>query len=240
MLFSQEVNDWGELTYIPTSLGTVMFAVVIIALLIVAVLKSPESPKKLSPRQLVFCAMAVCLGAVLSNIKVFSFPTGGSITLFSMLAVALPGYWFGIHAGILAGIAHGLLQLVVDPYILFPSQVIVDYVLAFGALGLSGMFYGKRNGLAKGYIVGVIGRYIFAVISGWIFFGSYAWEGWGALPYSVVYNAIYIFAEAVVTLIVLNIGPVKSVMDRLRIMAVGHSSGTDSDSGEKDRVEDKE
>lgn len=159
--------------------------------------------KKLSARQLVFCAAAIALGTVLSNIKLFRFPTGGSITLLSMLIVTLPGYWFGLGAGLMTGVAYGVLQLLIDPYVLFPAQLIVDYLLAFGALGLSGLFYSKKHGLAKGYVTGILGRYLFAVISGWIFFGTYAWEGWNPFFYSLVYNGIYIFSEAAVTIIII-------------------------------------
>lgn len=174
--------------------------------------------EKFTVRQLVFCAMAIALGTVLSNIKLFHFPTGGSITLLSMLVIALPGYFFGLGAGLVTGIAYGVLQLVIDPYIVYPMQVIVDYFLAFGALGLSGIFANAKNGLVKGYIIAILGRYVFAVISGWIFFGEYAWEGWGALPYSLVYNGIYIFAEAVVTVIVIMIPPVKNAINRVKAM----------------------
>ena len=33
-------------------------------------------------------------------------------------------------------------------------------------------------------------------------FGEYAWDGWAALPYSLVYNGCYIFAEAALTVLV--------------------------------------
>ncbi|WP_044935732.1 energy-coupled thiamine transporter ThiT [Pseudobutyrivibrio sp. LB2011] len=170
-------------------------------------------------KQLAFCAASMALAFVLSNIKVFKFPTGGSITLLSMLVACLPGFWFGPIVGIITGVAYGLLNLIVDPYILFPAQVIVDYILAFGALGLSGFFKDSKYGLIKGYIAAVLGRYVFAVISGWIFFGEWAWEGWNPLAYSLAYNAIYIFAEAAVTLIILFIPPVRDVMNRLKNMA---------------------
>ncbi len=172
-----------------------------------------------SAKQIAFCAVSIALAFVLSNIKVFKFPTGGSITLLSMLVACLPGFWFGPIVGIITGVAYGLLNLIVDPYILFPAQVIVDYILAFGALGLSGFFAKSKNGLIKGYIIAVLGRYVFAVISGWIFFGEWAWEGWNPLAYSLAYNAIYIFAEAAVTLIILFIPPVRDVMNRLKNMA---------------------
>lgn len=238
MLYNVVVNDWGETTYVPTALGNVLLVVILIALLAAAVYfahirmkKNAADPavsdndskmkrSKLTVKQLAFCAMAIALGTVLSNIKLFHFPTGGSSTLLSMLVICLPGYWFGLGAGIATGVAYGVLQLLIDPYVLYPMQLIVDYILAFGALGLSGLFSNAKFGLIKGYIAGVLGRFVFAVISGWIFFGAYAWEGWDPLPYSLVYNAIYIFAEAAVTLVVLSIKPVRNLFAKLKDMAL--------------------
>lgn len=225
MLYDVVVNDWGETTYVPTTLGNVLLAVVMIALLVIAVFAAKKSDsakdhKKLTVKQLAFCAVAIALGTVLSNIKLFKFPTGGSITLLSMLIVCLPGYWFGLAAGILTGVAYGVLQLLIDPYVLYPMQLVIDYFLAFGALGLSGLFTNAKYGLVKGYIVGVFGRFVFATISGWIFFGVYAWEGWNPFAYSLVYNAIYIFAEAAVTVIVLLLPPVKKSMATIKKLAL--------------------
>ncbi|MBQ8823513.1 MAG: energy-coupled thiamine transporter ThiT, partial [Lachnospiraceae bacterium] len=104
--------------------------------------------------------------------------------------------------------------------IVFPLQVITDYFLAFGALGLSGFFSNAKNGLVKGYIAAILGRYLFAVLSGWLFFGEYAWEGWAALPYSLVYNGIYIFAEAAVTIILLLLPPVKNAISSVKKLAL--------------------
>lgn len=228
MLYNVVVNDWGETTYVPTALGNGLLAAVIVTLLLAAVAfarlhtgKPENKPGSagLTIKQLVFCAMAVALGTVLSNIKLFHFPTGGSITLLSMFVVCLPGYFFGLGAGLMTGLAYGVLQLLTDPYVLFPMQLVVDYFLAFGALGLSGLFSNAKNGMVKGYIAAVLGRYVFAVISGWIFFASYAWEGWGVLPYSMVYNGIYIFAEAAVSILVMLLPPVKSAVGRIKKLA---------------------
>lgn len=216
MLYNVVTNEWGEVTYIPTTLGNALLIITIIALLTAAMFFAKRNRQKLSVRQLVFCAASIALGTVLSNLKLFHFPTGGSVTMLSMLVVCLPGYWFGLGAGLMSGIAYGVLQLLIDPYVLFPAQLIVDYLLAFGALGLSGIFANSSYGLIKGYLAGVAGRYFFAVISGCIFFGAYAWEGWSVLPYSLVYNGIYIFAEAAVTIVVLLLPPVRQAMARLK------------------------
>lgn len=232
MFYDVVVNDWGETTYVPTTLSKILLVILVLALLggAVAFARAQEKKKadvsakkpqgKLTAKQLAFCAMAIALGTVLSNVKLFSFPWGGSITLLSMLVICLPGYFFGLGAGLLTGVAYGVLQLLIDPYVLFPMQLVVDYLLAFGALGLSGIFSHSKNGLLKGYIVAVLGRYVFAVLSGWIFFGTYAWEGWAPLPYSLSYNAIYIFSEAAVTIVLLLLPPVKKAMGNVKKMAL--------------------
>ena len=220
MFFEVVVNDWGETTYVPTTLGNICLVIVILALLGIAMCFIRRRSKKLTVKQLAFCAVSIALGTVLSYIKVFSFPTGGSITLLSMLIVCLPGYWFGLGAGIMTGVAYGVLQMLIDPYILYPMQLVMDYLLAFGALGLAGLFAKKKHGLIPGYITGVLGRYVFAVLSGWIFFGMYAWEGWNPLLYSMVYNGIYIFAEAIVTIVILLLPPVKKAMEIVKKQAL--------------------
>lgn len=232
MFYDVVVNDWGETTYVPTTLSKILLVILVLALLggAVALARTQEQKKadvsakkpqgKLTAKQLAFCSMAIALGTVLSNVKLFSFPWGGSVTLLSMLVICLPGYFFGLGAGLLTGVAYGVLQLLIDPYVLFPMQLVVDYLLAFGALGLSGIFSHSKNGLLKGYIVAVLGRYVFAVLSGWIFFGAYAWEGWAPLPYSLAYNAIYIFCEAAVTIILLLLPPVKKAMGNVKKMAL--------------------
>lgn len=220
-LYEVVVNDWGETTYVPTTLGNVLLVLLICLFLFGAMVfaKGKRQDKKLSVKQLAYCAVAIALGTILSMIKMIDFPTGGSATLFSMLAICLPGYWFGLGAGLMTGVAHGVLQLLIGPYVLYPTQLIVDYILAFGALGLSGLFAGHKWGLQKGYITAVLGRYVFAVLSGWIFFGAYAWEGWGAFGYSLAYNGIYIFTEALITLVILFLPPVRKGLSYIKKLA---------------------
>ena len=73
------------------------------------------------------------------------------VTLLSMLVICLPGYWFGAAVGIATATAYGLLQLIIEPYIISIPQLIVDYFLAFGALGLSGFFPGTVDELRGKY-----------------------------------------------------------------------------------------
>lgn len=209
--------------YSLTTAGYVAVAVILVALIVVAALfakREKKEKKKIGTKQLVVCAMAVALAMVTSMLKIYSFPFGGSVTLFSMLFICFVGYLYGPATGMLTGAAYGVLQLLIEPYIYFPLQVLVDYSLAFGALGLSGCFSKSKHGLVKGYLCGVLARYVFAVISGWLFFGEYAWDGWAALPYSLVYNGCYIFAEAALTVLVLSIPAVSKAMKKVKITAV--------------------
>ncbi len=211
------VTDEGGLTLLGTVVSVVVLAVLLLAAAAAAGKKGQK--KKMSTKQIVFCAMSIALGTLTSMLKVYEFPFGGSITLFSMLFVCLPGYLYGVGTGILSAAAYGVLQFILGPYILFPLQVLVDYLLAFGALGLAGLFSNAKNGLVKGYLLGIIGRYVFSVISGWIFFGEYAWEGWAPLPYSLAYNGAYIFSEGLITLIILMIPAVAKGLDHVKEMA---------------------
>ena len=175
-LFVQKVTDeWGT-SYALTGLGYGALVALMIVLLLLACFLSGE--KKIKTKQLVFSAVAMALAMITSFLKLFDAPMGGSVTLFSMLFICCIGYWYGLRAGLMTGVAYGLLQLISDPYIISLPQMITDYLLAFGALGLSGLFCNKKNGLIKGYIAGVLGRYFFAFLSGLIFFASYA-EGTG-------------------------------------------------------------
>lgn len=169
-----------------------------------------------STKQLVYCGVAMALAMVCSIIKFTNLPMGGSCTLCSMLFITLIGYWYGPTVGLTAGLAYGLLQFIMEPIFYTLPQMLIDYPLSFGALGLAGFFTGKKNGLQLGYLTGVIGRYIFAIISGVVFFGSYAPEGTPALLYSIGYNASYIVPEAIITLLIISIPAVAKALGQVK------------------------
>ena len=183
------------------------------------------SEKKFSPLRLVFCAVAIAIAFVLSNVKL-PLPLwlfGGSVTLCSMLFITLVGIWYGPVYGIITGIAYGFLQLIIDPYVVHPIQLLFDYPLAFGALGLSGFLKNAKfkvnigkvfsfNNLHIGFLLGVFGRVVFSTASGYIFFASYAPESMHPLIYSIAYNGSYMLIEAIITLIILSIAPVNKAI----------------------------
>ena len=199
--------------------GYVVLVILMVAALVIPIVLSRKNSKKMSAKQLTFCAVAMALALVTSFIKFASLPMGGSITLFSMFFMCFIGYLYGPKIGIMTGVAYGILQLIIEPYIYAPLQVLLDYPLAFGALGLSGFFSKKKFGLTTGVIVGILGRYICHVISGYVFFASYAPEGMNPMIYTLGYNATYIVPELIATVIVVSLPPVMKALKYVKTMA---------------------
>jgi thiamine transporter len=129
-------------------------------------------------------------------------PEGGSITLGSMV----PLIWFalrrGLRWGLEAGVVYGLVHLALFPEIVNPAQILLDYPLAFGALGLAGAF---QKHPVTGVGVAMLGRFVFHFISGVVYFGQYAWAGWNVYAYSAAYNATYLVPEFIISAIVIFI-----------------------------------
>ncbi len=217
------INSWEEDVFQLTPAGIITVVILIAALIGLALLLQPKDirSKKFSTRQLVFSSVAMALAIVTSMLKIFELPLGGSVTLFSMLFIVLIGYWYGPKAGLMTGFAYGLLQFVLDPVFYSIPQMIVDYPLAFGALGLSGFFSEKKYGLFLGYITGILGRFVFAFLSGLLFFAAYAkGSGMSASLYSFCYNGSYIAVEGILTLLILCIPPVKNGLNYIKKMAL--------------------
>ena len=218
------VDDYGDTEYMPTTAGYTALVLLMVLLLGLGFAVF-GGRKKMSAKQLAFSAIAIALAVVTSTFcKIIHMPMGGSVTLFSMLFITLIGYWFGVGTGLCCALAYGILQLIIDPYILTLPQMLVDYIFAFGALGLSGLYTRKHKGafsLQISYLIGVLGRYFFAFLSGWIFFGTYAsYYGFkSGVVYSLAYNACYIFAEAGITLVVITIPPVTKGLKAITDMA---------------------
>lgn len=216
-LFLKQVEDTYELT----SAGYGLLVVLLILALIAACFFTGKDHKNhFSVKQLVFAAMCVTLSTVTSMIKIFEMPMGGSITLFSMFFITFVGYLYGPRAGLTSALAYGLLQLIIGPYIISIPQLICDYILAFGALGLSGFFQNKKFGMINGYIIGILGRLFFSVLSGVIFFGQYAADyGMKPFTYSLAYNGLYIGTEGILTVALISVPAVRHALKRIRYMA---------------------
>ena len=237
--FATPVDDgYGGFTYHPTMLSYTILVLLMLILLLAASafhakisgenVSDESKSRRVNLRQLAFSSMAIALSIVGSMIRLFSLPMGGEVTLCSMLFVTLIGSWFGLNAGLSCGIALGLLRLIIDPYIISIPQLLCDYVLAFGALGLSGLFYRKHQtaipAIITGYLTGIFGRFVFSVLSGVIFFASYApAEGpfHNPLLYSAAYNGSYIAAEGALTIVILLLPPVRKAVENISRIANG-------------------
>jgi len=143
----------------------------------------------------------VALSGALYLIKIFTLPQGGSITLGSMVPIFLLALRRGPRIGIVGGVAFGLVALVEDVYlgvevIFYPAQVILDYPLAFGLLGLAGLF---RKVPVLGVGVGIAARFCSHFVSGVLFFASYAPAGVSPFVYSAIYNGGFLIPEFVIT-----------------------------------------
>ena len=164
--------------------------------------EKPVSTKTITRRQavpvkiLAEMASAVALSGALSLFTIFMLPQGGSITLASMVPVLLFALRRGAKVGSVAGVLLGLVVLVEMPIVVHPAQLLLDYPLAFGALGLAGLF---RSRPLVGVAVGITGRFVMHFISGVIFFASFAWTDWNPVLYSAAYNAGYLLPEFVIS-----------------------------------------
>jgi thiamine transporter len=218
-IFATPVTDeWGT-SYQLTTAGYTALVIAMIALLLIGCAIF-GSKKKFSAKQLTFSAMAIALAMVTSMLKLGDLPFGGSITLCSMLFIVLIGNWYGLGVGLTSALAYGILQLVVDPYIISLPQMLIDYLFAFGALGLAGVFCKSKNGLIKGYLLGILGRFVFATLSGYIFFPTFMPEYFNSpLIYSMCYNAAYIVPEAILTLILICLPPVNKALKHIKGLA---------------------
>ena len=179
-----------------------------------AVSTAPKS-KKITTCMLVQGALCVALAFVLSYIKLFSMPMGGSITLFSMLPIFMFAWMYGPTAGLLAGFAYSLLQVVQGAWIVHPVQFVLDYFISFTVLGLAGFF---PKSLALGSAVGGFACMICGIISGVVFFADSAAEAGysSAFLYSFMYNFTTIGVDTILCVIAALIPVVSKTAIRIR------------------------
>ncbi len=138
--------------------------------------------------RLVTSGVLIGLATVLSMIKVFSWPFGGSVTLFSMVPILVLGYMYGVRWGLLCGGVYGVLQMILGATMsqafaglsgwAILVMALLDYIVAYVVVGLCGMFKGKLKNdtvaFSLGAVVAILIRLFCHFLSGWIFWGSYA------------------------------------------------------------------
>ncbi len=156
-------------------------------------------PTKILAEIIVLVALAGALSLVSHSL--FSLPQGGSINIGMV-----PIFWLAIRRGwkigIFAGTVFGMVDLVIEPFIVHPVQFILDYPLAFACLGLAGFF--QRRPVA-GVVVGVTGRFICHFVSGVVYFPQYAPEGMSPILYSAIYNGSYLIPSMIICAVIIGI-----------------------------------
>ncbi len=159
----------------------IALSVILTALIIVVALIFDKSKGVNNTKSLTYAGICIAIAYALSYVKLFDGPQGSSVTLASMLPIMLYAYMFGTKKGILVGAVYGVLQCLQDPQIYQPLQVLLDYPIAFSALGLAGLFKNckafKGNKIlefALGIIIAGTLRYVAHLLSGYFVFYSYA------------------------------------------------------------------
>lgn len=166
--------------------------------------------KKIDLRSMIECAMMVALATVLSMIKLYEAPLGGSVTLLSMLPVSVLSIRLGLKWGLTGGFLYAMIQMFLDlgkviSWGLTPAAligcIIFDYLLAFTVIGLAGAFRSMgRIGMILGIALALFGRFCSHLVSGTVIFDVWMPEGWGnPFIYSVAYNGAYMLPELVFT-----------------------------------------
>lgn len=192
-----ENNNWEFLTKEENIWLYVSAAVLVAAIAAAAVFFGRKKKNGFDSKSISYAAICIAMSFALSYIKFWEMPQGGSLTLASLVPLLLYSYMFGTKKGVLAGLIYGVLQAVQDPWIIHPAQFLLDYPIAFAAIGLGGIF-GEMKALEKlpqvkfalGAIVAGLLRYISHLLSGVFAFNSYAAEnGLNSWVYSLGYNA---------------------------------------------------
>lgn len=168
--------------------------------------------------------LAVALAAALHNLRIYQAPQGGTVSL-EMAPILVVALRRGLRVGVLAGALFGLVDILLEPFgVAYPLQAVLDFPLAFGFVGLAGVFSGRWQALMakaldrqdagaiyKGQLtallpaalLGALLRGVAHVVSGAIFFATYAPVGQNAWVYSLIYNGAYLLPSAAICAVAL-------------------------------------
>lgn len=162
-------------------------------------------------RRLCEGAIMVAIAQILSYIKLWEMPWGGSIVL-AMVPIILFSVRWGLGSGLLAGFVFGVLQFMFDGGFAIGWQSIIgDYLLAFTVLGLAGLMKGKKLGVFWGTLIGGVARFLVHYVVGatiWAaympdtFFGMTMTSPW---IYSLLYNIAYMGPNIIITLVIFGL-----------------------------------
>lgn len=207
-----EENTWGsELTEKFNETNTLTWIAVGVILLLGAILLiAGKTRRQWNAKTIAFAALSISLSFVLSCFRLYRMPQGGSVTPGSMLPIMLFSAAFGVGPGLLCGLSYGVLQYLQGGWFLNIWQFLLDYILAYAALGLTGL-YGKmpkKGGLYISMILAALGRALSATLAGYVFWNTALWP-------SLIYNGTYLIPETAIC-ILLSVFIAKPVMKILK------------------------
>ena len=164
-------------------------------------------------RKITESSILIAFSIVLTLISLAKLPYGGSITLAAMFPLVLISYRHGVGFGALSGLVFGVIyQLIsisilsyVTGWVSIIAVILLDYLLAFSAIALSGLVRNLKNqttALVIGTLIGGVARYILHVISGCTVWAGLSIPTANALLYSIIYNATYMVPEIIITCII--------------------------------------
>lgn len=172
-----------------------------------------ELTKKQKIRRLAESAIMLALATILAELAVIKFPFGGSVTIFSQVPMVVISYRYGIKWGAFSGFVMGVIQMLfglenfsyVSGVVAYLILIFADYIIAFGALGLGGMFRNKiKNPAAAiglgGAVVSAV-RFVCHFISGVTIWGDYSGGAKAVWLYSLEYNGGYMLPELIITVV---------------------------------------
>ena len=153
-------------------------------------------------------AVLVALAQVLSYLKLFELPQGGSITI-GMFPIFFYCVRWGFGPGMLASFAYALLQLFLDgAYAWGWQSMLGDYIFAFAVLGVAGLFWKKKNGFVLGATAGCIARFLVHYVVGATVWAEYMPENFFGMTmttpwfYSLLYNGFYMVIDMALCLVI--------------------------------------
>ena len=210
MWFSGSI-DFGEIS------ATNWILLAVLAACAAVLFGIARARRQWTARMLANAAICMALAFVLSYVRLFRLPQGGSVTAASLLPIIAFAYGYGLGPGLAVGVAYGFLQMIQDPWIVSPVQAALDYPLAFAAIALAALArrLPERWGWLVAIALGGLGRFVCHVLSGVVFFAEYA-EGTGLSPfvYSVSYNA-FVFVDLVICAVVMAFPQVRGALKRM-------------------------
>ena len=174
--------------------------------------------QKWSTRMMANASLCIALAFILSFVKLYEMPQGGSVTLASMLPLLMFAYAYGVAPGLMIGFSYGLLQFVQGGWFVHPIQFLLDYPLAFSMLGFAGIArkLPDRIGMLIGVLVSVLLRFSCSFLTGVFFWGDGAGEQ-NVLMYSAVYNGTYLIPETAICLAIAMVPQIRKLAQQLAL-----------------------